>query len=172
MVRESLRARRPKPVAEALRAGSGFPGPGGRPEHAEALLLRLLPGLGCPAFSREAEAGARGREGAKLLAKERGEQTRRGRGKRAPSVCCRGAAGARRGGMLLTTWTLFTCGQFRPERSRVLDPPGTPSLSQLTLTTDLCFLAPPPPIAICQPFQLGVRRWRGLLSILVRGPTR
>lgn len=73
MGRECLRAWRPKPVAEARRAGRGFPGPGGRPEHAEALLLRLLPRLRCPAFSGEAGAGARGREGAKLLAKERGE---------------------------------------------------------------------------------------------------
>lgn len=51
---------------------------------------------------------------------ERGLETRRARGNRAPSACGRGAAGAGTGGDRLTTWTLLTCGSGPPrERSRL-----------------------------------------------------
>lgn len=53
-------------------------------------------------------------EGAKFRGNWHGEEAERARGERAPSACSRGPAGALRGGALLTTWTLLTCGLVLP----------------------------------------------------------
>lgn len=93
-------------------------------------LPRLLPGGQGAALPGGAVAGAKGREGAKFPENQRREELRRGRGTRAPSACCRRAAGAGGGGVCFTTWTLPTCGPSSPESSSGSGWPGTSPLSQ------------------------------------------
>lgn len=159
-VRERLGSRRPQPVSRTLRGGADLPrarpAAGARRAPAAA---DFRPAAGPRALGRAA-GGREQRQGAKLRATSAGRRPRRARGKRAPSACCRGAAGARRGGDLLTARILLTWGSGPPrERGR----PG-PARYVQTRTIDFDRRSSSPPAHRYQPSLFSLASGSGAVS--------